>query len=81
MPKTSFFDILQCCFDPSAWRLLSKLLRQRQPLRYLPLYLSHHREFIAKGGKVDKPVDQMSPVEYQEYIKARHRARQGSGQT
>ena len=54
MPKTSFFDILQCCFDPSAWRLLSKLLRQRQPLRYLPLYLSHRREFIAKGGKVDK---------------------------
>ena len=35
----------------------------------------------AQGGKVDKPVDQMSPVEYQEYIKARHRARQGSGQT
>lgn len=55
MKKPSLLECLWCFLNPATWRLALRLRRQRQPLRFLPFYYSQRREFIAKGGKVDKP--------------------------
>jgi SAM-dependent methyltransferase len=55
MSRPPLWKVVLCLWRPTAWRLLPSLLRQRQPIRYLPLYLTHRREFIAKGGRIDRP--------------------------
>lgn len=54
MCKPPVWKILLCLWEFDAWRLLPSLLKQKQPVRYLPMYLAHRRQFIAKGGRVDQ---------------------------
>jgi SAM-dependent methyltransferase len=52
MIKPNVLALIRCLFNPTAWRLLPKLIRRRPQLQFLPLYLAQRREFIAKGGAI-----------------------------
>lgn len=58
MKRTSLTGFLRHCLNPKSWKMMARMSRQRQPLRYLPFYHSQLREFVAMGGKVDK----MQPI-------------------
>ena len=54
MIKPSLWSLVTCLRHPMAWRLLPRLFKQRQPLRYLPFFLKNRHEFLAKGGRIDR---------------------------
>lgn len=58
MIKPTVLALIRCLFNPTAWRLLPKLIRRRPQLQFLPLYLAQRREFIAKGGSIA----QLNPI-------------------
>jgi hypothetical protein len=60
MKKPSRWNFIRSLFQPLAWKILKRLVRQRQPIRWLPVYLNHHREFLAQGGKIE----QLFPILY-----------------
>lgn len=49
---------IRCYLNPKSWRMMARMSRHHQPLRFLPQFYSELRKFIAQGGKVDeiKPI-------------------------
>ena len=58
MTKPSLFAVIRCLFNPTAWRLLPKLISRKPHLHLLPLYLAQRREFVTKGGTIA----QLNPI-------------------
>jgi len=54
MHKPPRWKILGSLWQLTTWRVLATLIKQRQPLRYLPTYLKDKREFLRQGGEVER---------------------------